>query len=53
MILQLYNQVTEFFENVIVKHINKRLLDLLGRCNYILNPLVCNNEVIFILFCFW
>ena len=37
-ILQLYSQVTDLFGNVIVKHINIRLFDLLAHCHYILNP---------------
>ena len=35
MILELYSQVTYRFGKVIVKHINIRLFDLLGRCHYI------------------
>ena len=37
VILQLYSQVTDVFGNVIVKHINMRLFDLLARFHYILN----------------
>ena len=37
-ILHLYSQVTALSGNVIVKHINIILFDLLGRCHYILNP---------------
>ena len=36
-ILQLYSQVADLFGNVIVKHINIRLFDLLARFHYILN----------------
>ena len=38
MVLQLSSQDTDLFGNVIVKHINIRIFDLLARCNYILNP---------------
>ena len=36
-ILQLYSQVTDLFENVIVKGININLFDLLALFHYILN----------------
>ena len=36
-ILQLYSQVADLFGNVIVKHIDIRLFDLLARFHYILN----------------
>ena len=36
-ILQLYIQVADLYENVIVKCINIRLFDLLARFHYILN----------------
>ena len=37
-ILQLYSQLIYLFGNVIVKHINITLFDLLARFHYILNP---------------
>ena len=36
-ILQLYSQVTDLLGNVIVRHINMRLFDLLAQFHYILN----------------
>ena len=36
-ILQLYSQVADIFENVIVKRINIRLFNLLAQFHYILN----------------
>ena len=36
-ILHLYSQVTDLFENVIVKRININLFDLLALFHYILN----------------
>ena len=36
-ILQLYSQVTDLLGNVIVKHINMRVFNLLARFHYILN----------------
>ena len=36
-ILQWYSQVKDLCGNVIVKHINIRLFDLLARLHYILN----------------
>ena len=36
-ILQLYSPVADLIRNVIVKHINIRLFDLLARFHYILN----------------
>ena len=42
-ILQLYSQVADLFEIVIVKRINIRLFDLLARFHYILNlPRISN-----------
>ena len=46
-ILQLYSQVADLFENVIVKHKNIRLFDLLARFHYILN---LSRTIILILF---
>ena len=45
-ILQLYNQVTDIFGNVFVKHITIRLFDLLTRFHYILNPTRISDHLV-------